>query len=194
MNDHDCIDWNSGGACYICHKPIPVDVQVRNVGIEPFNEQAATIQSEAPAAHDPARQPDLSTAVSGRAADIGAPGARPSADDALVGRSRVNDVLATLTGRATWYREGCDHLEDRAAYFASGDVARDAASDLDDAVSEIRALRKRIEGWRQWARFVFTHLSAEEIAALTDNELQHAAARGWDDPEPSPLAKDLKGP
>jgi hypothetical protein len=31
-DDHDCVDWNSGGACYICQKPIPVDVQLRATG------------------------------------------------------------------------------------------------------------------------------------------------------------------
>jgi hypothetical protein len=29
-----------------------------------------------------------------------------------------------------------------------------------------------VDGWRQWVRFIFTHLSAEEISTMTDSELQ----------------------
>jgi hypothetical protein len=34
-DDHDCADWNCGGACLICHAMIPGDVQLRVEGINP---------------------------------------------------------------------------------------------------------------------------------------------------------------
>jgi hypothetical protein len=55
-----------------------------------------------------------------------------------------NEIADALTERAAWYREGCDGLEDREGYYASGDVARDAASDLQTAISEIRVLERVI--------------------------------------------------
>ncbi len=58
------------------------------------------------------------------------------------------NVLDTLTERARWYRDGCDGLEDRDGYYASGDCARDAASDLEAALSEIRVLESVIEKLR----------------------------------------------
>jgi hypothetical protein len=64
----------------------------------------------------------------------------------------VNEVLATLTERARWYRDGCDGLEDIAGYFASGDCARDAARDLESALSEIRVLELVIVKFRGDAR------------------------------------------
>lgn len=58
------------------------------------------------------------------------------------GALTANNVLQTLTERAQWYRDGCPFLEDREGYFASGDCARDAASDLEAALSEIRVLER----------------------------------------------------
>jgi hypothetical protein len=55
-----------------------------------------------------------------------------------------SDVLKTLAERAAWYRDGCEGLEDVAEYYASGDCARDAASDLETALSEIRVLENVI--------------------------------------------------
>lgn len=49
-------------------------------------------------------------------------------------------LVNLLAARAAWYRDGCEGLEDREEYFASGDCARDAASDLETALSEIRVL------------------------------------------------------
>ncbi len=49
-----------------------------------------------------------------------------------------------LAERARWYRDGCDGLEDREGYFASGDVARDAASDLDSALAQLTAQAEEI--------------------------------------------------
>jgi hypothetical protein len=54
----------------------------------------------------------------------------------------VNQALQTLEERARWYRDGCEGLEDRDGYYASGDCARDAASDLETALSEIRVLER----------------------------------------------------
>lgn len=51
-----------------------------------------------------------------------------------------NDAIKLLSDRAAWYRDGCEGLEDREGYYASGDCARDAASDLETALSEIRVL------------------------------------------------------
>jgi hypothetical protein len=48
--------------------------------------------------------------------------------------------MDTLTERAKWYRDGCEGLEDREGYYARGDCARDAASDLETALSEIHVL------------------------------------------------------
>jgi hypothetical protein len=28
-NDHDCLDWNSGGACYLCRRPLSIEEQTR---------------------------------------------------------------------------------------------------------------------------------------------------------------------
>jgi hypothetical protein len=85
---HDCADWNSGGACYICQKPIPVDVQLRGVGVEPIDEQAPTIQSEVAQAHDSARQSDLPADLSGRPSDISASPVRANQDAPHVAVSR----------------------------------------------------------------------------------------------------------
>jgi len=63
--------------------------------------------------------------------------------------AKESDVLNLLTERAAWYREGCPHLEDRDGYFSSGDVARDAAMDLETALSEIRVLERTIELLRE---------------------------------------------
>jgi hypothetical protein len=60
----------------------------------------------------------------------------------IEGALSANNVLQTLTERAQWYREGCPFLEDREGYYASGDCARDAASDLEAALSEIRVLER----------------------------------------------------
>lgn len=27
--DHDCLDWNSGGACFICRRPLSIEEQTR---------------------------------------------------------------------------------------------------------------------------------------------------------------------
>jgi hypothetical protein len=56
-----------------------------------------------------------------------------------------SDIVKTLTDRAQWYRDGCEGLEDVAGYYASGDCARDAASDLESALSEIRVLERTLE-------------------------------------------------
>jgi hypothetical protein len=29
QTDHDCVDWNSGGACFICHRPLSIEEQTR---------------------------------------------------------------------------------------------------------------------------------------------------------------------
>lgn len=63
---------------------------------------------------------------------------------AIEGAMSANNVLATLTERAKWYRDGCEGLEDREGYYASGDCARDAASDLEVALAEIRVLERVI--------------------------------------------------
>jgi hypothetical protein len=55
------------------------------------------------------------------------------------------DVLKNLSERAQWYRDGCPDVEDRDSYFGSGDCAQDAASDLEAALSEIRALASQPE-------------------------------------------------
>lgn len=60
----------------------------------------------------------------------------------------TNEMLRTLAERARWYRDGCDGLEDREGYYASGDCARDAASDLETALSEIRVLESVIRRLR----------------------------------------------
>jgi hypothetical protein len=53
--------------------------------------------------------------------------------------------------RARWYRDGCDGLDDRDEYFASGDCARDAGSDLDAVLSEVRVLEQVIVKLRESA-------------------------------------------
>lgn len=58
------------------------------------------------------------------------------------------EVYRNLAERARWYREGCEGLEDREGYYASGDCARDAASDLEAALSEIRVLESVIARFR----------------------------------------------
>lgn len=55
-----------------------------------------------------------------------------------------NEVMDVLNERVEWYRDGCEGLEDRQVYYASGDCARDAASDLETALSEIRVLESVI--------------------------------------------------
>lgn len=40
-----------------------------------------------------------------------------------------------LRERAQWYRDGCDGLEDREGYWTSGDLLRDVASDLENALA-----------------------------------------------------------
>jgi hypothetical protein len=42
--------------------------------------------------------------------------------------------------RAVWYREGCQGLEDREGYYASGDCAKDAAADIFALCSRVRDL------------------------------------------------------
>ena len=54
-----------------------------------------------------------------------------------------------LTARAAWYRDGCPHLDDGEQFFTSGDVARDAAADLEQALSEIRVLDSVIQRLRE---------------------------------------------
>jgi hypothetical protein len=66
----------------------------------------------------------------------------PSGSDRI--SAQATETLRTLTERAAWYRDGCDGLEDRDGYYASGDCARDAASDLETALSEIRVLESVI--------------------------------------------------
>jgi hypothetical protein len=39
-------------------------------------------------------------------------------------------------------------------------------------MTDTAELQRRVDGWRQWVRFIFTHLSAEEISTMTDRELQ----------------------
>jgi hypothetical protein len=29
-DDHDCIDWNSGGACFICRRSLSIEEQLRD--------------------------------------------------------------------------------------------------------------------------------------------------------------------
>lgn len=58
------------------------------------------------------------------------------------------EVYRNLAERAQWYRNGCPGLEDRDTYYASGDCARDAASDLESALSEIRVLELVIKKFR----------------------------------------------
>ena len=65
---------------------------------------------------------------------------------------RPEAALATLTERAAWYRDGCPFLEDRDSYYASGDCALDAASDLEAALNEIRVLELVIAKFRQGAK------------------------------------------
>ena len=55
------------------------------------------------------------------------------------------EVLRTLTERAGWYRDGCPHLEDGGAYLREGDVAKDAASDLTQALDIIASLAREVE-------------------------------------------------
>lgn len=45
---------------------------------------------------------------------------------------------ALLRSRAAWYREGCPHLEDRDGYWASGDLLRDVADDLEAALAHAK--------------------------------------------------------
>ena len=59
-------------------------------------------------------------------------------------RAVENEIINTLAERAAWYRGGCEGLEDREAYYVSGDCARDAARDLEAALSEIRVLERVI--------------------------------------------------
>lgn len=59
-----------------------------------------------------------------------------------------NEVMDTLKERMEWYRDGCEGLEDREGYYASGDCARDAARDLETALSEIRVLESVIAKMR----------------------------------------------
>ncbi len=61
----------------------------------------------------------------------------------------TDPLVGTLIERAKWYRDGCEGLEDVEGYFASGDCARDAASDLETALSEIRVLENVIAKLRQ---------------------------------------------
>lgn len=28
-DDHDCLDWNSGGSCFMCHRPLSIEEQHR---------------------------------------------------------------------------------------------------------------------------------------------------------------------
>ena len=53
-------------------------------------------------------------------------------------------IVEQLRERAAWYRDGCFGLNDVAEYRASGDLERDAASDLDQAVAEIERLLERL--------------------------------------------------
>lgn len=62
----------------------------------------------------------------------------------IEGALTANNALTVLAERAKWYRDGCEGLEDRDGYYASGDCARDAASDLETALSEIRVLERVI--------------------------------------------------
>lgn len=65
----------------------------------------------------------------------------PTPDDAV--DQRCLEAERTLAERARWYMDGCDGLEDVAAYLSSGDVARDAASDLDSAIGVIQSWRSK---------------------------------------------------
>ena len=53
--------------------------------------------------------------------------------------SHVKVTVENLESRAEWYANGCDGLEDRESYYAGGDLAADAASDLRAACDMIRA-------------------------------------------------------
>lgn len=67
--------------------------------------------------------------------------------------------VATLTERMKWYRDGCEGLEDREGYLDSGDVARDAARDLETALSEIRVLERVIAKMRP-------HMLTSEVVTI----------------------------
>jgi hypothetical protein len=60
-----------------------------------------------------------------------------------------DEIVRRLIDRAKWYRDGCEGLEDRNRYYTSGDCASDAASDLEDALSEIRVLEGVIRRFRE---------------------------------------------
>jgi hypothetical protein len=76
------------------------------------------------------------------------------------------DRVKLLTDRAEWYRDGCDGLEDRDGYYASGDCASDAASDLESALAEITALRQQVQALER-------QLTAYREAPITTTWREH---------------------
>lgn len=42
-DDHECLDWNSGGACFLCRRPLSIEEQTR--GEPPFDERPRPISA-----------------------------------------------------------------------------------------------------------------------------------------------------
>ena len=57
----------------------------------------------------------------------------------------VEKDLALLESRTEWYARGCNGLEDRSSYYASGDVVHDAGVDLALACAIVRKLQSVLD-------------------------------------------------